>query len=92
MVRRRSDPLAETNIGYKTQITVNDAESTFLGIQKKLLHSHQIARHLSADFPSPLASFKPLAASRIGGLRDPQDTGSNPVPATSTADDEVGAN
>lgn len=56
MVRGRTDPFAKTDIANEAQFPIWNAKRALLGLQKKLLHGHQVTGHLTADFPSLKAS------------------------------------
>ena len=93
MIWRWPDPLAKANVGNEAQVAVRYAERSFLGLQKKLLHGHQISRHLTADFTSLQTSFRPLATRRIRGLSHAHDARPNPVlPSSAAANQEIRAN
>jgi hypothetical protein len=92
VVRRWPDLFAKSNVCDKTQASVDDAETSLLGLQKKLLHRHHVASHLAPNFTPSHSRFEPLASSGIGSLGHPKDTSSNPVPTAPSTHKEIGAN
>ena len=92
MIWRRSDPLTKTDIGNEAQLPLGDPKCAFLGVQKNVLHGHQVAGHFTADFPSFQTSLFPLTSRRIRSFRHTQHGRPNSVLAATATDQKIWTN